>query len=205
MQFLNSGDAKDDDSEPTAITPIDEEKTGAMECPLPELGLCVAEGNNAVIVEREESGKVYWEVDKILDWRLCKGVDEYLVQWQGSTETTWEPQDNLGDSAFEEAIRCKEAMSDKVKRCPAVEEWPDWSLEDGPGPAELSSLLSAGELSIDILTHQPDAHSKPSFASVYFEKRVITFENPLRKQSGKQPKVFSLNGFRYELLSCRIK
>ena len=36
-----------------------------------------------------------YEVEKILEKRYCDSQVEYLVQWKGYDETTWEPEGNL--------------------------------------------------------------------------------------------------------------
>ncbi len=43
----------------------------------------------------------YWEVEEILDQRFCKGQTQYLVRWKGCSEDTWEPHENLSDTASE--------------------------------------------------------------------------------------------------------
>lgn len=46
----------------------------------------------------------FYEVEKVLDDRTAHGRTEWLIKWVGSDENTWEPQENLCDSAYEEAI-----------------------------------------------------------------------------------------------------
>ena len=42
----------------------------------------------------------YEEVENVLDWRIHKGRDQYLIKWKGHPDesNTWEPQDNLCDT-----------------------------------------------------------------------------------------------------------
>jgi Chromo (CHRromatin Organisation MOdifier) domain/Cupin-like domain len=49
--------------------------------------------------------ETFWEVDKVLDRRSKDGEIQYLVQWRGlpRAKATWEPSENLCDSAHEEA------------------------------------------------------------------------------------------------------
>ena len=48
----------------------------------------------------------FWEVDKVLDRRVHRGEVQYLIKWKGypPSRATWEPIDNLCDSALEEAL-----------------------------------------------------------------------------------------------------
>jgi hypothetical protein len=45
----------------------------------------------------EVRGREEWEVEEILDSRLCRGRYEYLVKWRGfpSSENSWEPVENV--------------------------------------------------------------------------------------------------------------
>eukprot|EP00804_Cyclotella_cryptica_P029472 CCRYP_011281-RE/>CCRYP_011281-RE protein AED:0.21 eAED:0.21 QI:965/1/1/1/0.88/0.84/19/194/1883 len=60
-------------------------------------------------VMRSRQGNIvdedYWEVHKIMAQRFCNRRMEYLVRWKGcsSKDDTWEPAENLCDSAIEEA------------------------------------------------------------------------------------------------------
>jgi hypothetical protein len=55
-----------------------------------------------VFADQEET---FWEVDKVLDRRVANGEVQYLVKWKGlpKSKATWEPSDNLCDSAHDEA------------------------------------------------------------------------------------------------------
>ena len=44
-----------------------------------------------MIVEEEEE----WEVEEILDSRRALGRLQYLVNWRGFVDPTWEPEENL--------------------------------------------------------------------------------------------------------------
>ena len=45
----------------------------------------------------------YWEVEKVVAQRYCNRRMEYLIRWKGcsSKDDTWEPDENLCDSASE--------------------------------------------------------------------------------------------------------
>jgi hypothetical protein len=46
---------------------------------------------------------VYWEVETVKKRKIVKGKELFLIKWKGSTQETWEPEENLCDSALEEA------------------------------------------------------------------------------------------------------
>ena len=80
-----------------------------------------ANGRHAEPEPPKEKGRLvasgFYEIDKILDKRVNdKGVEEFLVRWKDCPESddTWEPSDNLCDTAFADAERLFE--EEKVKR-----------------------------------------------------------------------------------------
>jgi len=59
------------------------------------------------VITADESEGVFYEVERILARRKRRGQLEYLVHWKGCSdlENTWEPADNLCDTAFQEAVQ----------------------------------------------------------------------------------------------------
>jgi hypothetical protein len=76
----------------------------------------------------------FYEIETILDKRVNdKGIEEFLIRWKGCPESdnTWEPSDNLCDTAFVDAERLFE--EEKAKRESKVKESEKLSgLNDGP-------------------------------------------------------------------------
>jgi Chromo (CHRromatin Organisation MOdifier) domain len=60
----------------------------------------------------------YWEVDQIVGRKVVRSEIYYLVRWKGCppSQDTWEPVDNLCDSAYQEAIAIEKAEAGKRKR-----------------------------------------------------------------------------------------
>lgn len=62
-----------------------------------------------ILVDGSNKKQSFWEVEAIVSRRLASGSKkkmEYEVQWKGCKhpeENTWEPADNLCDTALEEA------------------------------------------------------------------------------------------------------
>jgi hypothetical protein len=64
------------------------------------VGTIVSVDDGAAASEKE----VYWEMERVIREKTTRGGQKhYLIKWKGSDETTWEPEDNLCDSALEEA------------------------------------------------------------------------------------------------------
>lgn len=61
-------------------------------------------GLNLVFEDKEST---YFEIEKLVDSRIQDGRVEYLVKWKGvsMSQATWEPSENLCDSAIEEASK----------------------------------------------------------------------------------------------------
>jgi hypothetical protein len=66
------------------------------------VGTVVSVDDGAAASEKE----IYWEVERVIREKTIRGGQtHYLIKWKGSDQTTWEPKDNLCDSALEEAER----------------------------------------------------------------------------------------------------
>lgn len=46
---------------------------------------------------------MYWEVETVKKRKVVKGKEYFLIKWKGLNQDTWEPEENLCDSALEEA------------------------------------------------------------------------------------------------------
>ena len=75
-------------------------------------------GANSHTQVLEEPEEAYWEIEAIVDKRIMKKRVEYLVRWKGCPEdqNTWEPLDNLCDSAYREALRFSKDQKYKEQR-----------------------------------------------------------------------------------------
>ena len=47
-------------------------------------------------------------VESIIGYRVHKGKEKYLVKWEGTSETTWEPIENL--------FNCMDLVADYMQR-----------------------------------------------------------------------------------------
>lgn len=56
----------------------------------------------------------FWEVENVLDRRVHRGEVQYLIKWKGypPSRATWEPIDNLCDTALEEALELDRISGD---------------------------------------------------------------------------------------------
>mmetsp|Transcript_32106 Transcript_32106/g.73805 ORF Transcript_32106/g.73805 Transcript_32106/m.73805 type:complete len:138 (-) Transcript_32106:99-512(-) len=77
-----------------------------------------AKAKGAVLVEDSGGRDIFWEVEKVLGKRRVKRGVEYRIRWKGCTEKddTWEPERNLSDTAFEEAMAFKDNNTGTPKR-----------------------------------------------------------------------------------------
>lgn len=64
--------------------------------------------------EGEES---FWAIEKVVGRRIHKGKVQYLVRWKGFSEdeNTWEPAENLCDTAMADALRFTKALKKRQK------------------------------------------------------------------------------------------
>ena len=64
----------------------------------------------------DEDGEPEWEVEKVLDSRMRKGVREYLVKWAGWSPSynQWEPEEHLQGAP--EALSAYHALATATKR-----------------------------------------------------------------------------------------
>jgi Chromo (CHRromatin Organisation MOdifier) domain/Cupin-like domain len=69
---------------------------------------------NVVCGEGEES---FWAMEKVVGRRIKGGKVQYLVRWKGfsEAENTWEPAENLCDTAMADAMRFTKAMKKRQK------------------------------------------------------------------------------------------
>ena len=77
----------------------------------------------------------FWEVETILDVRQKGKRYEYLVQWKGDYENTWEPQTCLNKNALREA---KELLAAKTKQ-------PDEEVDVEPATTTAEGLFESGD------------------------------------------------------------
>lgn len=77
----------------------------------------------------KDDGGAYFEVERILDHRKKKGVDQFLIKWVDYEEPTWESEDVLCDSAYDDAMRLVQAKKDnEFLKCTTQETETDASL-----------------------------------------------------------------------------
>jgi hypothetical protein len=58
---------------------------------------------NGVAVDSED-GETYWEVERIVSYKIqTRKAPLFQVKWKGSDKLTWEPEENLCDTALAEA------------------------------------------------------------------------------------------------------
>jgi nitrous oxide reductase len=94
------------------------------------VGTVVSVDDGAAASEKE----VYWEVERVIRQKTIRGGQKhYLIKWKGSDQTTWEPEDNLCDSALEDAERlaaqkehCKSRKRKKKKEVGFIYIVPTW-------------------------------------------------------------------------------
>ena len=67
-------------------------------------------------VRLDEDGEPEWEVEKVLDSRMRKGVREYLVKWAAWSPSynQWEPEEHLQGAP--EALSAYHALATATKR-----------------------------------------------------------------------------------------
>jgi Chromo (CHRromatin Organisation MOdifier) domain/Cupin-like domain len=88
----------------------------------------------------------FWEVDAVLDRRVKDGEVQYLIKWKGlgRSHATWEPSDNLCDSALDEA-----RALDRIAMENNPLEWIETSEDDEPSQALHSAPLNRSESDTD--------------------------------------------------------
>ena len=88
--------------------------------PNADKGILVVESMNG-----KGSKDQYWEVESIVGKRTVKNnMVQYLVRWKGCTaeDDTWEPAENLSDSAYLDAINFEKSMEEMGKETTSNEE-----------------------------------------------------------------------------------
>ena len=158
------------------------------------------------IVEEASDG-TWWQAKGIVDDRVRNGRKEYRVRWVGCTkwQDTWEREEDLADSLFEEYNeRRKKASNTKRKNEPnkTKKRASKKPKIDGWIPTSHDTFLSFGTLGITTLCNRSD--SSVSFASWYFEKRLISLEVPMKRGATAPPRVANFGGYTLNLLSSRV-
>lgn len=61
-----------------------------------------------------------YDVEEIIGYKKGKGKDYYLVKWEGSDETTWEPEESFNDKQlllnYKKKLKEEEAIKKKKKK-----------------------------------------------------------------------------------------
>ncbi|GMI45057.1 hypothetical protein TrCOL_g3329 [Triparma columacea] len=71
-----------------------------------DLEVSTTKKGNIIAVEKLGRKKdVFWEVESVVGRRIQGGGAQYLIKWKGysNRDNTWEPEENLSDSAICEA------------------------------------------------------------------------------------------------------
>jgi hypothetical protein len=129
------------------------------------------ETSNMSKKKQSKSQEDVYEVEKIVNHRIRKGVDEFLVKWLGydDNENTWEPLSNLDCPAL-----VQEYWSD-VRRLRPLPPFHD----SAPGEAALAAALTAEVLPSNYFIAEPVSNSNidwspPAIGSHASELYLIT-------------------------------
>ena len=102
----------------------------------------------------------FYAIDAILDKRInAKGGEEFLVSWKNCAESdnTWEPSENLCDSAFEWADSvCEKEESVSESKLKGSEEYQDSKDGSGKGPSKKNDSKAAPKYGGE--TKRPSQH-----------------------------------------------